>query len=203
MSSLLPLKPIAESVDERALDPHLVALDEAEADTLVAVLSSATARQLLSSVYDTPRPASELADELETTLQTVGYHIDRLTDAGLIEEVTTWVSAQGREMAVYGPTSSAVVLFVGAEETQSGLESGLRTLLGGVGFAAIGSVLVQALWTRRAPQPAQWTAPRTVEPIWQSLVSGYLNGPGLLVLGVGVALTIALTAAVVWTQRAV
>ncbi|MFC7203465.1 ArsR/SmtB family transcription factor [Haloferax namakaokahaiae] len=203
MSSLLPLKPVAESVNERTLDPHLVALDDAEADSLVSVLSSTTARRLLAAVYDTPRPASELAEELDTTLQTVGYHIDRLTEAGLIEEVTTWLSAQGREMAVYGPTSSALVLFVGAEETRPQLRSTLRTLVGGIGVAFLGSALVQGLWSIRAPKPVQTLARTQPEPFWSALVSGYIDGPGLLVLGVGVLFTVLATAGLAWTQKRV
>jgi DNA-binding transcriptional ArsR family regulator len=197
------LKPVAESVDERALDPHLVALDEAEADTLVSVLSSTTARRLLAAVYDTPRPASELADALDTTLQTVGYHVDRLTEAGLIEEVTTWVSAQGREMAVYGPTSSALVLFAGAEQTRPQLRSTLRALVGGVGVAFLGSVLVQGLWSMRAPQPVQVVARTQPEPFWSAFASGYVDGPGLIVLGVGMLFVLLTTAGLAWTQRRV
>ncbi|ELZ98795.1 ArsR family transcriptional regulator [Haloferax mucosum ATCC BAA-1512] len=201
MSSLLPLKPSAESVRDRELAPNLVALDDPAADDVLSALSSATARQLLAAVYDDPRPASELADALDTTVQTVSYHLDRLVDADLVEPVTTWVSAQGREMAVYGPTSSAVVLFAGAERTKPRLASGLRTLVTGVGATLVGSLLVQALWTQRRPRVRVANAPQSPDTVVPAFLASYLDGPGALVLVVGVVLTLLVSVAVVWTQR--
>ncbi|WP_042666653.1 transcriptional regulator [Haloferax sp. ATB1] len=204
MSSLLPLKPAAASVRDRSLSPLLVELDDADADEVLSALSSATARRLLAAVYDNPCPASELADELDTTLQTVSYHVERLVDAELIEPVTTWVSAQGREMAVYGPTRSAVVLFAGAERTESKLSSGLRTLVTGVGVTLVGSVAVQALWTARRPQVRYAApAPAAPEPSVAEFVSSFLAGPGGLVLLVGVVLAVLVSLGTVWTQRRV
>lgn len=206
VSSLLPLKPAAASVRDRALTPLLVALDDDDADEVLSALSSATARRLLAAVYDDPRPASELADALDTTLQTVGYHVERLVDAELIEPVTTWVSAQGREMAVYGPTRSAVVLFAGAERTESKLSSGLRTLVAGVGVTLVGSVAVQTLWTARRPQ-VRYAAPAPTAPIPEpgvaEFVSAFLAGPGALVFIVGVALAVLVSLGAVWTQTRV
>ncbi|AFK19414.1 ArsR family transcriptional regulator [Haloferax mediterranei ATCC 33500] len=203
MSSLLPLKPAAESIRDRELAPNLVALDDPAADDVLSALSSETSRQLLAAVYDDPRPASELADALDTTVQTVSYHLDRLMDANLVEPVTTWVSAQGREMAVYGPTSSAVVLFAGAERTKPRLASGLRTLVTGVGATMVGSFLVQVLWTRRQPRPRVVHAPGSADIFSPAFFAGYLDGPGALVLAVGVLLTLLVSIAVVWTQRRV
>ncbi|WEL25879.1 Transcriptional regulator containing HTH domain,ArsR family [Haloferax volcanii] len=204
VSSLLPLKPAAASVRDRGLSPLLVALDDDDADEVLSALSSATARRLLAAVYDDPRPASELADALDTTLQTVGYHVERLVDAELIEPVTTWVSAQGREMAVYGPTRSAVVLFAGAERTESKLSSGLRTLVAGVGVTLVGSVAVQTLWTARRPQ-VRYAAPAPTgpapDPGLAEFVSAFLAGPGALVFLVGVALAVLVSLGVAWTQR--
>nr|WP_223174006.1 helix-turn-helix domain-containing protein [Haloferax sp. AS1] len=201
---MLPLKPAAASVRDRGLSPLLVALDDDDADEVLSALSSATARRLLAAVYDDPRPASELADALDTTLQTVGYHVERLVDAELIEPVTTWVSAQGREMAVYGPTRSAVVLFAGAERTESKLSSGLRTLVAGVGVTLVGSVAVQTLWTARRPQ-VRYAAPAPTgpapEPGVAEFVSAFLAGPGALVFLVGVALAVLVSLGVAWTQR--
>ncbi|ELZ93753.1 hypothetical protein C452_02717 [Haloferax volcanii JCM 10717] len=201
---MLPLKPAAASVRDRGLSPLLVELDDDDADEVLSALSSATARRLLAAVYDDPRPASELADALDTTLQTVGYHVERLVEAELIEPVTTWVSAQGREMAVYGPTRSAVVLFAGAERTESKLSSGLRTLVAGVGVTLVGSVAVQTLWTARRPQ-VRYAAPAPTgpapDPGLAEFVSAFLAGPGALVLLVGVALAVLVSLGVAWTQR--
>ncbi|WP_396612529.1 ArsR/SmtB family transcription factor [Haloferax sp. S1W] len=201
MSSLLPLKPTAESVHDREIDPLLVALDDPAADDILSALSSATARRILATIYEEPRPASELASELDTTLQTISYHLDRLEDADLVEAVTTWLSAQGREMTVYGPTNTAVVLFAGAEQTKPRLSTGLRTLVGGLGVTAVASLAVQAVWMSQQP-PVQAVRVE-VTPTQPTFLSAYLDGPGLLVLAVGSALVLATSLAVMWTQRRV
>lgn len=204
VSSLLPLKPAAESIHDREIDPLLVALDDPAADDILSALSSSTARAILTTIYEEPRPASELASALDTTLQTVSYHLERLEDADLVEEVTTWLSAQGREMAVYGPTNTAVVLFAGAEKTEPRLSSGLRTLVGGLAGTVVASLAVQAVWMTRQPPVQRFVARAEPEPTTPTtFLSAYLDGPGLVVLAVGAALVLAVTLAMAWTQRRV
>ncbi|KAB1194167.1 helix-turn-helix domain-containing protein [Haloferax sp. MBLA0076] len=200
MSSLLPLKPAAESLGDREIAPLLLSLDDPAADDVLAALSSSTARSLLAEIYDDPRPASELADVLDTTLQTVSYHLDRLVDAELVEPVTTWVSAQGREMTVYGPTNSTVVLFAGVERPER-LATGLRNLVTGVGLSVVASVLVQVVWTNQQPRPQVLRTPGTPDVFSPAFFAGYVDGPGAIVLAVGVLLTLAVSLATVWTQR--
>ncbi len=109
-------------------------------------------------------------------------------------------------MAVYGPTRSAVVLFAGAERTESKLSSGLRTLVTGVGVTLVGSVAVQALWTARRPQ-VRYATPAPTAPVPESsvaeFVASFLAGPGGLVLLVGVVLAVLVSLGTVWTQRRV
>lgn len=107
VNSLLPRR---HAVDVES-DPEVLDLDQA-GDALDA-LSSETARAVLTALYESPSPVSEIAKQVDTSLQNVEYHLGRLEDAGLVEAADTWYSSRGREMDVYAPTSAPLVLFAG------------------------------------------------------------------------------------------
>jgi DNA-binding transcriptional ArsR family regulator len=70
----------------------------------------------LSELYDSPRTKSELADRVETSLQNVTYHVDKLHDAGLVTVIDQWYSEKGNEMDVYAPSNGPLVVVGGGEE---------------------------------------------------------------------------------------
>lgn len=110
MTQLLPRR---SSVDINDRDPQLVAIDDASADELFTVLTSETARTLLTELYRKPATLSDVADEVDTSVQNATYHLRRLEEVGLVEAVDTWYSSRGREMNVYAPTSDPLVFIVG------------------------------------------------------------------------------------------
>ena len=140
--SLLPSSPDV-SPDS---DPRLVGLDSEEADELMAALSSDTARALLSELHEDPAPPAELADRVDTSLQNAQYHLEKLENAGVIEVVGTAYSEKGREMAVYGPADSPLVIYAGEQERASGLRAALSRLFGGVLALVVGSLAIQELF---------------------------------------------------------
>ena len=144
MKSLLPLTSRVESTRDGAT---VISISEEAADEVFKTLSSSTARRILSLLYEEPRPAAELADATETTVQNVRYHLENLQAADLISVADTWYSEKGTEMKVYGPTESALVLCAGQESTTDRLKSTIKHLLGAVGLFAAGSLLVQYLVT--------------------------------------------------------
>ena len=148
--SLLPSSPDV-SPDS---DPRLVGLDSDEADELMAALSSETARQLLAALHDDPAPPGELADRVDTSLQNAQYHLGNLQSAGAIEDVGTAYSEKGREMTVYGPADSPLVIYAGERERASGLRAALTRLFTGITALALGSLLVQELFGRSVLQRA-------------------------------------------------
>lgn len=133
MSSLFPFEiPVSWSGDE----PLLTDIEDDEAGEVIKALSSNTARTILARLYDEPAPASQLAEYTDTSIQNVQYHLERLSDAGLVESVDTWYSKRGREMAVYAPTREGVVLFAGRDKEKT-LRTLLSRLLGAVGIIGI------------------------------------------------------------------
>ena len=95
----------------------LVLEDDDEADAVFEALQSDTARSVLSTLYKSSATVSALADQLETSQQNVGYHLDNLGAAGLVEVVGTRTSTKGIEMDVYGPSSDPLLVIVGGTDT--------------------------------------------------------------------------------------
>jgi DNA-binding transcriptional ArsR family regulator len=112
---------------------------------LLTALSSSTARELLSLLHDEPATPSELADRVDTSLQNVQYHLDRLSEAGAVEVADTAYSEKGREMDIYAPADRALVVVGGKDEDTSGIRAAVARLLGGLGVLALASVLLQML----------------------------------------------------------
>ena len=118
--------------------------DDATEDALSA-LSSETAREILSLVYEEPRTPPELRDEVGSSLQNVHYHLENLEDAGLIQPAGSGYSEKGTEMTVYAPRNEAVVLFAGEEQDRSRLKTALSRLVGGIGVLALASYGIDRL----------------------------------------------------------
>ena len=140
--SLLPSSPDIS----RDSDPRVVGLDSEEADDLIAALSSETARGILAELHDEPAPPGELADRVDTSLQNAQYHLENLEDAGAIEVVGTAYSEKGREMSVYGPADSPLVIFAGTEERASGLRAAVSRLFAGFLALGVGGAVIQTLF---------------------------------------------------------
>ena len=73
---------VSQNIDQ---DPDVVALDDEAAEEVFSSLSSATARSILTVLYDQPMAASEVAEEVGTSLQNVNYHLNNLRNGGLDE----------------------------------------------------------------------------------------------------------------------
>jgi len=144
--SLLPSRPDAEPSEDAG--PRVIGVDDDAADDVLSALSSGTARSLLSSLHDDPAPPSELADQCDTSLQNVQYHLGKLENAGAVEVVDTAYSEKGREMDVYAPADQPLVVFAGGEQEGSTIRTALKRLIGAVGVLALASLLVQAVADR-------------------------------------------------------
>jgi DNA-binding transcriptional ArsR family regulator len=142
MSRLLPSLPDA-TPEER--EPRVVGVDDDEADDLIAALGSETARAILSTLHDRPATKSEIAEEVDTSLQNVQYHLSRLDEADLVDVVDTAYSEKGREMDVYAAADEPLVLFAGGPEESTGIKTALMRLLGGYGLIGLAAVAAQRL----------------------------------------------------------
>ncbi|MFB6072276.1 MAG: ArsR/SmtB family transcription factor [Halobacterium sp.] len=162
MSGLLPSK--SEPVDADG-EPRVVGVDSDDADRLLSALSSGTARSLYAALHDRPATPSELAEDVDTSLQNAQYHLENLQEAELIEECDTRYSAKGREMSVYAPCDAPVVLFAGSEEEGESVQTALTSLLGGIGLLGVASLVVQRVFGSGLSPPGSDGAARGTEPV--------------------------------------
>ena len=140
MSRLLPFKSEPTRSPEGA---RVLSLEDDATEEALSALSSDTAREILALVYEEPRTPPEIRDAIDTSLQNVHYHLENLEEADLIQPAGSGYSEKGTEMTVYAPASEAVVLFAGAEDDGSRIQTALARLLGAVGLLALASVVVR------------------------------------------------------------
>lgn len=105
---------IETEVEHTPRDRADVAVADESGDALEA-LSSETARAVVNTLADDPKPLCEIAEVVGTTLQNTDYHVEQLVDAGFVESIGVWYSQKGREMSVYGLTAEEVVVQFGAD----------------------------------------------------------------------------------------
>ncbi|WP_394741495.1 ArsR/SmtB family transcription factor [Natronococcus roseus] len=109
---------------------------------MLDALSSETSRAVFRELNEQPSTPAALADRLKMSIQRVSYHLENLTEAGLIEVADTCYSEKGREMNVYTVTGEPLVVFLGTEGDQPGLRAAFKRLSASVGPLAA----VFALW---------------------------------------------------------
>lgn len=140
MAKLFPFKPTDNLPGEGP--PRLLNIRDDDANEVLGALSSDTAREILSALYDEPTTASELADAVDTSIQNARYHLEKLQEAELIEPVDTWYSSRGTEMTVYAPTNEPLVLAAGPPDRTSALKDAITSVIGAIGILAVVSLVL-------------------------------------------------------------
>jgi len=143
MSSLFPLR--SEQPPQPTGATRVVDIGDSEADRIVEALAAETTREILIALYEEPAPATELADRVDTSLQNVDYHLDKLKTAGLIEVGDSWYAEGGNEMQVYVPTAEALVVLAGDESTRRTIRETLTQVAGTVAVVGLVGLLVDRL----------------------------------------------------------
>jgi len=144
--SLLPSEP--DTAADKA-EPRVVGVESDDADQLLSALSSATARRLLGELHEEPAPPAELAERVDTSLQNVQYHLEKLEDAGAVTVADTAYSQKGREMDVYAPADQPLVIFAGDGDDTTSIRTALTRLLGGFSALALASAVIEYLYSGR------------------------------------------------------
>lgn len=145
MSSIFPIRDTVTRDESR--EPRLIDLDEDTADEVFEALASQTTRQIFLALHEEPQTASDLAEETETSVQNIQYHLEKLTDIELVEVADTWYSERGSEMKVYAPTDESLVLYAGRDK-QTTFSSLLKRFTGVFSLLVPGSLLASWLASR-------------------------------------------------------
>lgn len=155
---------LIEQLQERTTntdeEPRVIPLTEDDADEVLDALSTDLRRGVFRELFEQPQTMSELAAELDTSIQNVQYHISSLEDADLIEPVDTIYSAKGNESTVYGPSSDPLV-FIGDEERYPVVERSMSQLVVGLALLGVASLLVQVATSNlvETSRPVESVAP--------------------------------------------
>jgi len=116
MNSYESAFPVGESVTSDP-DRRTVSLDEA--DDILDSLTSDTARAVLMALHENPNTASDLAGQIDTSIQNIQHHLNQLQAAELVEVADTWYSEKGREMKVYVLATDPIVIHAGESQQRS------------------------------------------------------------------------------------
>jgi len=141
VSRLFPRRTPVDPDPDR--ESAILELDDENADEMFDVLSARTTRRVLSSLYEEPATASDLAERLETSIQNVQYHLGKLEDVDLVDESGTWYSERGNEMTVYTPSKESLVLVAGDDTATPSLVKALERLFGAISLVAVASLLIR------------------------------------------------------------
>lgn len=102
---------------------QVVSLKDDKAKMLAMEMANDKGRMVLESIFEGRKSSSEIAKELGIGLSTVLFHIERLKEAGIIRITDTELSKKFREIKYYGPSSKAILIVPGPEQTGIGLLS--------------------------------------------------------------------------------
>ena len=139
MSSIFPIRDTVTQEEQGG--PRFLDLDDDTADEVFEALAAGTTREIFLALHDQPQTASDLAEQTDTSVQNVQYHLGKLKDVELVESVDTWYSERGSEMDVYAPTDESLVLFAGRDKERS-IRSIFNRFVGVASVLAPSSLLV-------------------------------------------------------------
>lgn len=144
-----PISKLPPSQVEPAGESRVIDISDDEAHQTFTALSSETSHRLYALLCEEPATASELAERIDTSLQNLNYHIDKLEESGLIESAGTQYSSRGREMTVYAPRHDPLV-FTGDADSERSLRAELPRILSSVAIVAGLGLVGQ--WAARATE---------------------------------------------------
>lgn len=129
-----------DSVQEGEL--NFLNVTDSQTEDVGKVISSESSRRVLRVVYDEPVTPSEVAEELDMSIQNASYHLKKLLEADLIQVAESRYSEKGAEMDVYTPSESPIVLFVGSDERQDTFLDLFKRLTGVISLLLFVSIMI-------------------------------------------------------------
>lgn len=105
-------------------------IDDPRASAIAEVMSNKTSKKILSLIAEKEVTGSDIANELNLPLNTVGYNLDKLLKAGLIETSKNFFwSSKGKKMPTY-KLSNKKILISPKKMIPSGVLAVFGTIIG-------------------------------------------------------------------------
>lgn len=164
----------------------LVSLEDERTEKLANVLANKTSKKILDLLSEKELSESEIAKELKMPLNTVGYNINNLIKAGLIEEKRHLFSVKGKRIPVYKISNKYIIISPKKSRKILGI---LPVVL----ISAIFSIFI--LWYQRFINVARDLAVKETAPLLQvaeetEKIGFKLGTVGLFLIGVWVLVVI-------------
>lgn len=189
MSDTFPIKHTTDKPE----DTRIVELGSNQSQVVLDALSSKTTRTVLLEIHSEPASISQVSNRVDSSIQNIKYHIDKLNEAGLVEETGEWHTEGGNQMTLYGPTDKAILLVASDDDPESVLKRAVKKFTAILfGTVASATVLYKALSYSSSTGSNQMTTnsgkiQTATQPssFFSSLpLSQELIGAGLLVVGI-------------------
>lgn len=88
----------------------MIDLNDERTAEIAEVLTNKSCKKILELIAERDMNASELAGELKMPLNTIGYNIEKLKSAGLIEPAKNWWSVKGKKIQTYRVANKRIVI---------------------------------------------------------------------------------------------
>ncbi|MHC1604921.1 MAG: ArsR/SmtB family transcription factor [Candidatus Methanofastidiosia archaeon] len=89
---------------------HVLSTQDQKTKIIAMELANERGRKVLETIFEGKKSSSEISKELNIGLPTVLFHIERLTEAGLIKVIDKDLSKKFREIKYYGPSKKAILI---------------------------------------------------------------------------------------------
>lgn len=177
--SIQDLIPLSLLETQTQMDPKLMDIGDTDAVEVFDALSSETTRKILIRIREDPCLPTDIAGDLDTSIQNVHYHLNKLEDVNLIEPAGIGYSKKGVEMTLYTQSNNPLVITSATENQQSILRTMLGRLFAGIALLAGVSFGVQWLFANQLSEFLSKTDGTTITS--KSVESvGNIVPPGLL-----------------------
>ncbi len=120
--------------------------DVEELKLMAAEIDNDTGRSVYKAIYEGAETVSDIARELDISMQLVTYHLEKLLMANLIEERGdgSWISQKGKRVVHYVPSRAAVIIAPSLEGLRKEGEERVRTAFGSIVKKLFYSVVIGA-----------------------------------------------------------
>lgn len=89
----------------------MVDLNDVRTEKIAEVLANKTCKKILSLLAEKEFSAGDLSERLHLPLNTIGYNLENLSEAGLIEKAKGWFwSSKGRKIVIYKLSNKRIVI---------------------------------------------------------------------------------------------
>lgn len=108
---------------------NVLSITDGRAEDFIDILSSKTRREILCLLGKTSATISEIADELDTSIQNAKYHIEKLKEIDLVKVKETRYTEKGNETDIYSfKESKDIILLSSSSEKAEKIQKSLKNI---------------------------------------------------------------------------